>query len=763
MAAVGFFQVLLDLTVEESLTKYGFRYVAADDWGRLRRLFRQMLVLKLVGGALATVILVAFAPFANELFGEQGVERAILAAALLPFVQAPENVGSTALLLHSRYDLRGMYQAGSAGLRLVAIVAFAPSGVTAALVAVVVAQAVSSSVISFAGVAALRRFPSGAGASTRRGCPRHPLLRRPVEPRDGRHLAPDDARPADRRRRRRADAGRPLPHRAGAADGARRCELAGPADAPDGADARLGARRASPDPRGRAQLLEVGGGRDARRRPAVPRDDALARRPRLRQAVPRGRRRGSHHPARGGRAVRHRLDEDAAGHDRPSATADRHARSRGDRGDPARRRARGEVGRDGRRRRRPRLHTRVRRRLARWSCCGCATRCAPPSPRAGPRCPREDRRRVRHLASRSGWPREPCPRARRLPRRARSRGRGRDHRRCRARCTSVSGSVGGAALALPAPARDPARPRRCPARRRRVRDEHDPARCSRRAPRTPSARRQARVGRGLRASDAPRRLRGDARRVPAPERRSPHARSQGRAQPSAAERATRLLPERVPARRRARLGARSETGLGAPEPRAGGARPAAARGSAGRAGAPRGRARVRGPARSAEGPRGGSRRARGGRGRVARGGRGRARSGRPSSGAPPSSGSPRASGSTAASRASASCASSGRRTPPCSRRRGRTSRTRSWRRSRSGAPSSRPRSAGCRRSSGTARTACSSRPTTPLRLRRRSLASAATPSSARACRRRRRDRSRPTPRRPSSARSRPRSQRVAGS
>ena len=69
MAAVGFFQVLLDLTVEESLTKYGFRYVAAEDWGRLRRLFRQMLLLKLVGGALATVILVAFAPFANELFG----------------------------------------------------------------------------------------------------------------------------------------------------------------------------------------------------------------------------------------------------------------------------------------------------------------------------------------------------------------------------------------------------------------------------------------------------------------------------------------------------------------------------------------------------------------------------------------------------------------------------------------------------------------------------------------------------------------------
>jgi len=69
MAAVGFFQVLFDLTVEESLTKYGFHYIAAEDWGRLRRLFRLALVLKVVGGAVATVIIVALAPFANELFG----------------------------------------------------------------------------------------------------------------------------------------------------------------------------------------------------------------------------------------------------------------------------------------------------------------------------------------------------------------------------------------------------------------------------------------------------------------------------------------------------------------------------------------------------------------------------------------------------------------------------------------------------------------------------------------------------------------------
>lgn len=160
LAAVSFFQVLLDLTVEESLTKYGFRYVAAQDWGRLRRLFRQMLLLKVLGGGVATIILVVVAPFADELFGAKGVSEALLAAALLPLVQCSENVGATVLLLHSRYDLRGVYQAGAAGLRFAAIVVAAPLGVTETLVAIVVAQAIATVTISVIGVVALRRFPA---------------------------------------------------------------------------------------------------------------------------------------------------------------------------------------------------------------------------------------------------------------------------------------------------------------------------------------------------------------------------------------------------------------------------------------------------------------------------------------------------------------------------------------------------------------------------------------------------------------------------
>ena len=160
LVVVGFFQTLLDLTVEESLTKYGFRYVAGRNWGRLRRLFRQALLLKVLGGALATLLIVVLAPFADEIFDADGLEQALFAAALLPLVQSSENVGATALLLHSRYDLRSVYQAGSAALRLVAIVIGAPLGVTEALIAIVVAQTISALVISFVGAVALRRFPS---------------------------------------------------------------------------------------------------------------------------------------------------------------------------------------------------------------------------------------------------------------------------------------------------------------------------------------------------------------------------------------------------------------------------------------------------------------------------------------------------------------------------------------------------------------------------------------------------------------------------
>ena len=160
LAAVGFFQVLLDLTVEEPLMKFGFRYVVAEEWGKLRRLFVRALQLKLAGGVLAALALAALAPAAEAIFGAEELTTAILVGSLLPLVQATENVGATALLLRGRYDLRGAYLTFAMTLRLVAIAIAAPLGVTETIAAMVVAQAIATAAVSLVGLAAFRRFPS---------------------------------------------------------------------------------------------------------------------------------------------------------------------------------------------------------------------------------------------------------------------------------------------------------------------------------------------------------------------------------------------------------------------------------------------------------------------------------------------------------------------------------------------------------------------------------------------------------------------------
>jgi hypothetical protein len=47
--ATALCQSFFDLTVEEALVKYGFRYVTSEDWGRFRWLFHIALQFKLVG------------------------------------------------------------------------------------------------------------------------------------------------------------------------------------------------------------------------------------------------------------------------------------------------------------------------------------------------------------------------------------------------------------------------------------------------------------------------------------------------------------------------------------------------------------------------------------------------------------------------------------------------------------------------------------------------------------------------------------------
>jgi O-antigen/teichoic acid export membrane protein len=159
IAATSFFQVLLDLTVEEAVTKYGFRYTTAEDWGRLRRLFARALAIKGIGGVLGAAALLLLAPFADRLFGAEGLGLPLAVAAALPLVQWPDGVAAVALLLRGRYDVRALFLALAMGLRLAAVVALAPRGLTALLVGIVVAQLLASTALGLAGLAAFRRFP----------------------------------------------------------------------------------------------------------------------------------------------------------------------------------------------------------------------------------------------------------------------------------------------------------------------------------------------------------------------------------------------------------------------------------------------------------------------------------------------------------------------------------------------------------------------------------------------------------------------------
>jgi O-antigen/teichoic acid export membrane protein len=159
IVAAGFFQTLLDLSAEEALVKYGFDYTGAEDWGRVRRLFRAALAVKAAGGLLASIVLVAVSPFADRVFGAHGLQTPFLIAAALPFLQSPEGVSSAALILHGRYDVRGWLLAVAMAFRMAGIGVGAHFGVTEAVVGIVVAQVAATVVLGGAGILAFRRFP----------------------------------------------------------------------------------------------------------------------------------------------------------------------------------------------------------------------------------------------------------------------------------------------------------------------------------------------------------------------------------------------------------------------------------------------------------------------------------------------------------------------------------------------------------------------------------------------------------------------------
>ena len=160
MSVTGFVQFLFDLTVEEAVIKYGFRYLASEQWGKLRRLYARALRIKLLGSLIAGVAIAAIAPAAHAVFGRSDLLLPLLIAAFLPLVQAPEGLAGTSLLLKSRYDIRSAFLVVSMGTRFVALVIGARMGVTATVLLLVVAQAVTTCLIALAGRRVFRSFPA---------------------------------------------------------------------------------------------------------------------------------------------------------------------------------------------------------------------------------------------------------------------------------------------------------------------------------------------------------------------------------------------------------------------------------------------------------------------------------------------------------------------------------------------------------------------------------------------------------------------------
>ena len=163
-AITSLLQLFLDVTVEEVVVKFGNRYIARQDWPRFHRLLRVGLVVKTAGGAVGA--LVAAAAVAPWIWNLGGLRAALLVAALVPLLQAPEGMGSAILLLRNRYDIRGALLAWSMALRLAAIAIGASFGLVQTFAGIVVAQAVSTLTMSLVGLAVVRRYPAATEGGT---------------------------------------------------------------------------------------------------------------------------------------------------------------------------------------------------------------------------------------------------------------------------------------------------------------------------------------------------------------------------------------------------------------------------------------------------------------------------------------------------------------------------------------------------------------------------------------------------------------------
>jgi O-antigen/teichoic acid export membrane protein len=176
IGVVQFLSLLIELTADEALVKYGFRYATQQDWGRFHRAVRVTFTVEAVTSIAAGILIAALAPFAGSFFSDAGgLTAAFLVAAPIPWLQSTESMASVPLILRGRYDIRGFFLTFGMALRLIGLVVGAPHGVTAAILGLLVAQLVTTVSIVGVGFVALRRFPKAAPAPL--GEDRRPFVR----------------------------------------------------------------------------------------------------------------------------------------------------------------------------------------------------------------------------------------------------------------------------------------------------------------------------------------------------------------------------------------------------------------------------------------------------------------------------------------------------------------------------------------------------------------------------------------------------------
>jgi O-antigen/teichoic acid export membrane protein len=168
LATAGFVQLLLDTTVEEAVVKYGFRYAATEDWGRLRGLFRTGLLVKWGGGAAATVIILLLVPFTDAIFGQPSLKWPLVVAAFIPIAQAPEGIAGASLIIAGRYDVRAIVGGLAMTLRLVGIAIGVQYGVTWAVVGILLGQIAGSCISGYMGHRVFRSHPAAIAVGLRR-------------------------------------------------------------------------------------------------------------------------------------------------------------------------------------------------------------------------------------------------------------------------------------------------------------------------------------------------------------------------------------------------------------------------------------------------------------------------------------------------------------------------------------------------------------------------------------------------------------------